>query len=93
MCDFFTVVIAVALFPKESFYLLHAVLTRGVEFEEFTHHRGLVLVNYQPSPIFDVAKNAAVPQHHIFLDSLGMAKFDTTGQLTKFILCDAGHDG
>ena len=54
--------------------------------------KGLVLVDYQPPAILDVAEDTAVAQHHVFLDGLGVAEFDAAGELAQLVLGDAGHD-
>ena len=92
MGNFFTVVVVVALFPEQGFYLLHGVVPRGVQLEQLTDHGGLVLVDHKPPPVLDVSKDTAVAQHHIFLDGLGVTELYPAGKLAQFILGDSGHD-
>ena len=91
--DLLAVVVAVALFPEQGFYLLHGVVPRGVQLEQLTDHGGLVLVDHKPPPVLDVSKDTAVAQHHIFLDGLGVAELYPAGKLAQFVLGDSGHDG
>ena len=88
MGDFVAVEVAIPLFPKEVFQLLHGIFVRGIKLKKLTHHRCLSLVNDQTFLIFTISKDTAVSQHHILLDGLLMAELHTGGQFAEFILCD-----
>ena len=87
------VVVAVAPLPEQGLDLLHAVFSGGVQLEQRPNHGRLLLVDDQPPAVLDVAEDAAVAQHHVFLDGLGVAEFDAAGELAQLVLGDAGHDG
>ena len=93
MGDLLAIEVAVALLPKDGFDLLHAVLIRGVQLEQFPYHRRLFLVDDQSAIFLTIAENTAVAQHHIVLYGLLMAEFYAAAELAQLVLGNGGHDG
>ena len=91
--DLLAIVVAVALVPEQGLNLLHGVVPGGVQLEQLPYHGGLALVDHQPSPVLDVAEDAAVAQHHTLLDGLSVSELDPAGEFSQLILGDTGHDG
>ena len=93
MRDLVAVEVAIPLFPKERFQLLHGIPVGGVALKQFSHHRGFRFVDHQPLLVLPVAEDPAVAQHHVLPDGLLMPELHAGGELAQLVLRDGGHDG
>ena len=89
MGDFLSIVVAVALFPKDGLQMLHTEPAGGVQMEELTHYGSFILINNQLPAVLVIAEDSAVPQNNSVFNGLSEPELYPFGQLAQLALSQA----